>query len=184
MMRHNYQQSALSHVAGMVPGLPFRSHVRRSLAVFGSALLLTGGLWALEAHRIAALDTDLGRMREEAGSLAREARRSQQLADAVRRSSAIEMRIGEAHRVALDSTNAIARIGNLLPEETWLTNVAATPSGSITIAGRSTRVVEIGATLDAIQHIDARAATRLVSISTTGRTGNLHDFVIAWERDR
>ena len=82
----------------------------------------------------------------------------------------------------LETTNAIARIGNDLPPQTWLTAIGATPAGDWTIGGRSTRVSEIGTMLRRVQALDAGAAATLVSIAATGRSGRILDFVIGWNR--
>jgi Tfp pilus assembly protein PilN len=182
VIRHNYRQSLLERSAHFLPGLTLTGSLRRLLAAIGCALVLVAAGWAVEAQRVARLDRDLGVMHERARSAAADARRAQQLAVAVRRASALEERVARAHRLAIASTNAVAEIGNVLPAQTWLTNVAAAPSGTITIAGRSAHVTEIGTALHAIARLDPLADTRLISISATGRAGRIHDFVIAWNR--
>jgi hypothetical protein len=95
---------------------------------------------------------------------------------------ALHAGVAAARREALAATNTIARIGNDLPPQTWLTGVGSTPNGTWTIDGRSTRVGEIGTMLRRVQRIDDGATARLVSIAATGRTGRVLDFVIGWDR--
>jgi Fimbrial assembly protein (PilN) len=182
MIRHNYRQSLLERIAVLTPGPLLGGSLRQPFAVVGCALVLVAAAWALEAQRVARLDRDLGVMHERARSAAADARRAQQLTVTLRRATALEERVARAHRMAIVSTNAVAEIGNVLPAQTWLTNIAAAPSGTITIAGRSAQVTEIGTALHAIARLDPHADTRLISISATGRAGRIHDFVIAWNR--
>lgn len=182
MKRHNYLQSRLERLIGTIPGPSAYTHLRRPLAAIGAAFALVAGAWFVDGQRVAALDRDLATLRAQATLAAADAARARTLLATVTRARTIAERVVAAHRIGVASTNAVAQVGNVLPRETWLTNVSAAPAGNWSIAGRSARLAEIGTTLRSIQRIDARAATHLVSLTATGRTGRIHDFVIAWDR--
>lgn len=181
MMRHNYNQSRLNPLLGDAFIYIAAPHVRAVVAALGAALILIVALCSWEARRIGLLDNEIAELETRSVSASAEAARARQLTTILARDRAIEDRIARAHRSAVASTNTIAGIGNALPSQTWLTTVAAASTGSWQIAGRSTRVAEIGTTLRAIAAIDTRASTRLQTISATGRTGHVLDFVIGWD---
>lgn len=181
-MRHNYHPSPLERLAALTRAIHVPAQLRIGMAMVGMASLLVSIMWGVETRRIAVLEHELAIASSEARAIAADARRAQSVAGALRRAVELQQRIDRAHRVAIASTNAIALLGNGLPSDTWLTSLATAPSGSINIAGRSARVEQIGTALRAIQHIDAHAGTRLISISATGRTGRIHDFLIGWDR--
>jgi Tfp pilus assembly protein PilN len=182
MNRFNYQQSPLARRFGGVPVRMLAERLRLPMAVMGAAVLALASTWLLETHRIADLDADLSALQLRVQSASSDRIRAEHLTATVARLEATSVGIDAARREALAATNTIAQIGNDLPEETWLTGVGATPAGTWTISGRSTRVNEIGTMLRRVQSIDKTAATRLVSIAATGRTGRILDFVIGWDR--
>jgi hypothetical protein len=181
MTRFNYRQSAYERlVAGAsVTGLAAR--FRRPVAVVGAALLIVSAAWSIDTHRLAVLDGELTELQLRAHAAEAADGRAQRLMTAVARLSAIDERIAVARRDVFTVTNTIARIGNGLPPQTWLTSLGSTPTGDWTIGGRSTRVDEIGTMLRRVQGLDRNATARLVSIAATGRTGRILDFVIGWD---
>jgi hypothetical protein len=182
MKRFNYRQSFLERFAGLAPPAPATHGLRVPLAIAGAAAVLFAGAWGLEAQRMAQLDHDLDALNVRVRAAKPAADRASAVIAATARAQTEYARVLAARREAVTSTNTIARLGNALPPRTWLTNVQSTPAGAWTIAGRSDRVAEIGTTLRAIQQFDTRAQTRLVSISASGRTGEVLNFVIGWDR--
>jgi len=89
-----------------------------------------------------------------------------------------------AQRASIADANAIARIGNRLPPQTWLTSLRAERTGTWSIGGRSTQIEQIGATLATIGRLAPAAAPRLVSLEANGERGRLLDFRIAWDAPR
>jgi hypothetical protein len=182
VIRHNYHQSAFDRIAEAARTSVLSARLRSPLAMIGAALLIVATAWSIDTHRLAALDGELTDLHARTLAAEAGATRANRLANAVARLRAIDERISVARRDAITATNAVARIGNDLPPQTWLTNLASTPSGEWTIGGRSTRVDEIGTMLRRVQNIDRNATARLVSIAATGRSGRILDFVIGWDR--
>ena len=182
MKRFNYRQSRFERFAGLAPPAFTTSALRGPLAIAGAAVVLFAGAWSVEAQRIAQLDRDLDALNIRVRAAKPAAERANAVIAATARAQTDDARVLAALREAVISTNTIARLGNALPPRTWLTNVQSNPAGAWTLAGRSDRVGAIGTTLRAIQQFDARARARLVSISATGRAGELLNFVIGWDR--
>ena len=182
MIRFNYRQSALERILGNAP--PFRptESLRAPLATIGAALLAVIATWWIQTQRVSALDSEVAALQARVTAATADAVRAQRLMESVARLRALRAGVATARREAVAATNTIARIGNDLPPQTWLTGVASTPAGVWTIDGRSTRVGEIGTMLRRVQSIDAGAPARLVSIAATGRSGHILDFVIGWDR--
>ena len=181
MNRFNYHRPPIARLCGDLPLSALTNRLRIPIAVVGIALVAVAGSGSLEAQRIAGLDAELDALQSHVQSAAATRARAERLTATVAKLRAMRAAMASARREAIDATNAIARIGNGLPEQTWLTNVGATPNGTWTIAGRSTRVAEIGTMLRHVADIDRSAPARLVSIAATGRSGHILDFVIGWD---
>jgi Tfp pilus assembly protein PilN len=182
VIRHNYHQSAFDRIAGAAWTALRSARLRSPLAFIGTALLIVATAWSIDERRLAALDGELMDLRGRVHDSEAAATRANRLTSAAVRLRAIDERVAAARRDVVGATNAVARIGNDLPAQTWLTSLASTPSGEWTIGGRSTRVDEIGTMLRRVQGIDRNATARLVSIAATGRAGRIMDFVIGWDR--
>jgi hypothetical protein len=180
--RFNYHQSARERVLAAAPLAALAERLRLPAAFAGAAVLIVLATWSLETRRLAVLDGDLRRLQQQVRAAAFDDARAARLVAEVVRLRATATRVAGARRDVLVTTNAIARIGNELPPQTWLTDVGATPAGDWTIGGRSTRVAEIGTMLRRVQALDAGASATLVSIAATGRSGRILDFVIGWNR--
>lgn len=158
------------------------SGIRLALAAIAASLTFVTAGWSFELGRLAKLDDELRVVRLQAREAGTVERRSQRAQTRLQQLRALGDGVMLARREALVASNAVARIGNALPPNTWLTNLQAASAGTWTIAGRTTRVAEVGATLRALQRLDGNAVARLVSVSATGRSGRVLDFVIAWDR--
>jgi Tfp pilus assembly protein PilN len=184
MTRYDYRQSAFERLIGRRPELVLDRALLSALAALALALLAVVTLAATESRRIAALDTELGALADRIATAERvDARDERAIAD-LAHARRVQAAVLAAHADTGRAANAIARIGNRLPSQTWLTNLRDDPAGGWSIAGRSTRIDEIGATLAAIGRLDPAATARLVSIAASGRTGRVLDFTIAWEPAR
>lgn len=182
MTRFNYHPSARERWLAAVPLPALARSLRLPAALTAAAALIVLATWSFETQRLALLDGDLNRLRQQVGAAARDDARAQRANAEVARLRATAERVAAARRDVLLTTNAVAQIGNQLPPQTWLTGVGATPAGDWTIGGRSTRVDEIGTMLRRVQALDAGASATLVSIAATGRSGRILDFVIGWNR--
>lgn len=182
MIRFNYRQSVFEQLFGDAPLTMLAGQLRLPLAAIGAALLVVAATWTLEARRVAGLDADLVAVQARVEATAADGARAERLTAAVTRLREIRATVAAARRDLLVTTNTIAEIGNVLPPQTWLTAMAATPADSWTIDGRSARVDEIGTMLRRVQELDRHGAARLVSIAATGRSGRILDFVISWNR--
>ena len=182
MIRFNYHQSAYERVFGETPTALLTGRLRVPLAAIGAALLTVAATWSVQSHRVSALDDELAALHLRVQAANADSLRAQRLTADVSRLRALCAGIAVARREALAATNTIARIGNDLPPQTWLTAVGSTPAGAWTIGGRSTRVAEIGTMLRRVQNLDDGGTARLVSIAATGRNGHILDFVIGWDR--
>lgn len=181
MKRFNYDQSAYQRFLAGTPASAIAAQLRVPLASIGAALLVVAAAWSFDTHRIAALDAELSQLQLRVQETAADDARAGRLTAAVAHLRALGNGIAAARRDVLETTNTIARIGNELPPQTWLTGVGSTPAGGWTIGGRSTHVDEIGTMLRRVQGIDPNASARLLSIAATGRAGRILDFVIGWE---
>jgi Tfp pilus assembly protein PilN len=179
--RFNYHQSAYERFVAGAAISQLAARVRLPVAVVGAALLIVAAAWSIDAHRLGVLDGELTALQLRAHAAEADDARAQRLMTAVARLRAIDERIALARRDVFMATNTIARIGNGLPPQTWLTSLGSTPAGDWTIGGRSTRVDEIGTMLRRVQGLDRNASARLVSIAATGRAGRVLDFVIGWD---
>lgn len=180
MIRFNYHQSACERLwNGIAETVPVE-RIRLPAALLAAALLALAGAWCVELQRVTVLERDVAIQQARVRAVASDAARAQRLTADVERLRAVRDRIAVAKRDVLLATNTIARIGNALPPQTWLTTIGSTPDGTWTIGGRSTRVDEIGTMLRRVQGLDRGASARLVSIVATGRTGRILDFVIGW----
>ena len=182
MTRHDYRPSQFTRLTGDATALLTLVRFRLPFAFVGAASLLVALVWQIEQQRIGALERDTALMQQRVAIAAVDAQHTQRLIAIVARDRHVAQRIATVHGTAIASANAIAMIGNVLPHQTWLTNVAAATSGSWTISGRSTHVTEIGTTLKSIQQLDRSGTARLLSVAATGRTNAVLDFVIGWER--
>jgi Tfp pilus assembly protein PilN len=182
VIRFNYHQTSSERFFGDAAAALPTERLRVPLALVGAALLAVTATWSIQAHRVADLENELSALQSAVGAARADDVRAQRLTATVARLRALRNGVAAARRETVTATNTIARIGNDLPPQTWLTGVGSTPGGAWTIAGRSTRVGEIGTMLRRIQNLDDTATARLVSIAATGRTGRILDFVIGWER--
>ena len=183
MKRFDYNQSRYHQLLAEIPLGTIAMQLRLPVTACAAALLAVAAAWSLETHRIAALDLELSQMQLRVQATAADEARVERLTSAVAHQRAIQDGIAAARRDVLETTNTVARIGNELPEQTWLTAVSSTPAGAWTVGGRSTHVGEIGTMLRRVQGIDPKSTARLVSIAATGRSGRILDFIIAWDRN-
>ncbi len=182
MIRFNYHQSRYERLLGATPTALATGRLRVPLAAIGAALFAVTAAWWVQTQRVAALDAELAVLHVRVHAAGADDRRAQRLTAEVTRLRALSAGIAAARREALAATNTIARIGNDLPPQTWLTALGSTPAGAWTIGGRSTRVAEIGTLLRRIQSLDAGGTAHLISIAATGRSGHILDFAIGWEK--
>jgi hypothetical protein len=182
VIRFNYHQSPYERFFADATTRMLTARLRVPMAALGAVLLAVTGMWSIETHRVVALEDELRNLRMHVEAANGDRVRAEQLMARVARLRALNSGIAVARREAIAATNTIAKIGNGLPAQTWLTGVGAAPGGAWTIDGRSTSVSEIGIMLRRVQSIDEGAATRLVSIAATGHAGRVLDFVIGWER--
>jgi hypothetical protein len=180
--RHDYGQTLFSQLTGDITGRLALLRLRAAVLAIASLCIVGASVSSVELQRIAALDREYAALTQHAGQVAIDAQSARALSGRIAHDRLLLERVAAARREATMSSNAIASIGNALPQQTWLTNVTTGGTGAWTIAGRSTRVAEVGSTLRAIARLDHRAAARLVSIAASGRSGAILDFVIAWDR--
>jgi Tfp pilus assembly protein PilN len=180
--RFNYAQPPLERLLGDMPMHALTDRLRVPLVIVGAALFMVASTWSVEANRVAGLDTELAALQLQVEAAGAARMRAEGLIATVSKLRAMRAGVAAAQREAIAATNTIARIGNGLPAQTWLTTLGATPAGAWTIGGRSTRVSEIGTMLRRVQNIDRSSTARLVSVAATGRTGHVLDFVIGWDR--
>ena len=184
MTRCNYRQSRFERVVGRRPDIAIDRHMRSPLIAIGAALLLTAVAYGVEWQRVAVLDAELSILQDRI-TIAKQADiRVDMLGQSVAQLRDVRTAVAGLRRDTIVVTNTIARIGNELPSETWLTSVQPGRTGTWSIVGRSTRVDQIGATLASIGELDHAATARLVSINAAGKTGRLLDFIIAWEHQQ
>ena len=181
MTRHDYRQSSFERIIGRRPRFTVPAAMYAPLVAVAVAALLVAAVYVVELQRCSDLDAQLAALHERIAVAQRADAHVDDLSRSVAQLRDVRRAVIAARRETLIAANTIARIGNRLPSETWLTSVQTNRAGSWSIAGRSTRVDQIGTTLAAIGDIDRTATTRLVSIDATGRTGRLLNFVIAWE---
>jgi hypothetical protein len=180
--RFNYLQPPHERWYAGIPAAALAASLRVPLLLIGVAFLSVTAIWSFERHRAGMLEDQLSGLQSRLHAAANDERHARTLMTTIARLRTIGAAVSAAHRDVLVATNTIARIGNDLPPETWLTSVGATPAGAWTIGGRSTRVEEIGTMLRRVQAIDQHATVRLVSIAATGRSGRILDFVIGWDQ--
>lgn len=182
MNRIDYHQSLKKRIVAAASGVLAGERLRVPVAAIGAALIAITATWSLETHRISALDAELTALQARIVAARAGDARAERLSAAVVRLRALNRDVALARREAVIATNTVARIGNDLPPQTWLTQVGSTSAGTWTIDGRSTRVDEIGTMLRRVQSIDRGVTPRLISIAATGRAGRVLDFVIGWDR--
>ena len=158
--------------------------LRTSLGLIAATLLTTLGICAGEQHRLTELEARLGVLREQESAVTLAARNAGTVAQQLAGLRELAQRLASARRETIMSTNAAILIGNGLPPRTWLTELDALPSGSWTIAGKSTALDQIGATITALSRLDRTAAVRLVSVTTLAQPGSSYAFVITWDRGK
>jgi Tfp pilus assembly protein PilN len=179
--RFDYRQSAFERLIGRPPRIAPDGRLRASVATLAVALVAVAVVATAERGRLARLDAELGAMHDRLIA----AQRSDALDERVRRdvlaARGIRDAVLDARRASIADANAIARLGNRLPPQTWLTSLNATRTGTWSIAGRSTQIEQIGATLAAIGRLEPAASPRLVSLEANGERGRMLDFRIAWD---
>ncbi len=181
MTRYNYRQSRFERVVGRRPDMAIDRNMRSPIIAIGAALLLTAVVYGVEWQRVAVLDAELSALQDRIATAKQADIRVDTLGRSVAELRAIRTAVAGSRRDTVIVTNTIARIGNGLPAQTWLTSVQPGRSGTWSIAGRSTRIDQIGSTLASIGELDHAATARLVSINAAGKTGTMLDFIIAWE---
>jgi len=183
LTRFDYLRARFQRGVAPRGGIRLSAPARAAAGVVGASLLLVTAAWTFEAQRLRGLDDDLAALRIQVRTSAGAAQQAIAEQAAVDRLRSLDMRVALARREAIATTNAVARIGNGLPSQTWLTSVQAVPGGGWSIAGRSTRIAEIGSMLQSIARLDGRTAAHLVSASAGGRNRTL-DFAIEWDARR
>lgn len=173
MMRFDYRRSAARDA---LPAF------RRPALALGCGLLALAATWWLQTQRLATAAAELAALEQRAHAADASEARVRRVHAEVVRLRAIDARLIAARGAGLVAANAIVRVGNALPAQTWLTALGTAPDGSWTIGGTSARLDEIGAMLRRVQSLDRRGSPRLVSIAASGRGGRLLDFVIGWNR--
>jgi hypothetical protein len=181
VIRYNYQPSAFEQFAAHVPATTIDPALRRTLVRAGAILGALGILTAIELGRLATAEKDLDALRARAAASAPAAAAAARLTSDVEQLRATAAAIDRSRRDGLLRADDLVRVGNLLPEQTWLTAIHEDRSGTWSIEGRSTRLVEIGATLGALQRLDPRAGVHLVSVLGIGR-GRALEFTLTWAR--
>ena len=184
MTRYNYRQTTFERFAGGLPRVVIDARVRTSLAVLAAALLVVVIAAAAEQRRLAVLDGELTALRDRVAVAALIDTRDERVRATVLQERRVRTAVLAARRDSTLAANTIARIGNQLPPQTWLTSVQNDRTGAWSVAGRSTEIAEIGTTLAAIGRLAPASSPRLVSIASSGNRGRMLDFVIAWERSR
>jgi hypothetical protein len=182
MTGFSYYRSPFERLAGLrrMPALD-RSMLAALLAVAG-ALLLVAGVGAVEHTRLRTLDSDLAAMADRLTIARRDDARDDHLVASVAALRAIVHTIDDAHATTLEATNAIVRVGNTLPAQTWLTSVRGGSAGSWSFGGRSTHLDAIGTTLHTVAALDPTATAHLVSVTAAGPHARILDFTIALEQ--
>jgi hypothetical protein len=180
--RFNYHPTLIERVVGRKPNIAVDGPLRLGIGAITAAAALCVAVALVEANRLAHADSELAALQLQIDAAQRVGAHVAELDRDVARLRAIKRALTDVTRASVTSTNDIARLGNSLAQETWLTRVQSTRVGGWSIAGRSPRVDHIGATLSAIASLDPAAETQLVSIEATGTSGNLLEFLIAWNR--
>jgi Tfp pilus assembly protein PilN len=178
MTRFDYRQSSFERLAGRRRPIAIAPEMRLPLFALGAALLLVAATGLIEAQRLAGVNASAVALAERLAIARRDAARVDAERASVQRLRRLHDAVAASHRDTVIAENTIARIGNALPADTWLTRVASTPGGEWSIAGRSTHVEHVGAMLTTIGAADPAASARLVSINATGARGSMLDFVI------
>ena len=181
MIRYNYQPSAFERFSAHVPIVTLDAARRRMLLWSGAILGALGILTAVELSRLGTVEDQLAALHARAAAGAQAETAVVRLTAEVARLHSTSEAIERTRRDALLRANDLVRIGNLLPAQTWLTAVREDRAGTWSIEGRSTRLIEIGATLGALQRVDPHAAVRLLSVLGIGH-GRGIQFVLTWER--
>jgi len=183
-MRFDYRQSAFERLIGRPPRIASDGRLRASAVALAFALLALAAVAAAEHGRLVAVDAELAAMHERAIAAAQSDARDERVRRAVLAARDVRDAVLAAQRASIADANAIARIGNRLPPQTWLTSLSAEGTGTWSIGGRSTQIEQIGATLATIGRLEPAASPRLVSLEASGERGRLLDFHIAWDAAR
>jgi len=152
--------------------------LRPVFAGIAAALLGIAAVATVEQHRIAALDADVAVWRARVDAATRDdARRAIAERDLDRLRAARE-ELAAIRLASRRDLNALVRIGNALPPQTWLTSVAR-GDGDWSIGGRAGRIDAVGTLLTVL---DAGGAARLVSVDASRRPGPLEFRIAAADR--
>jgi hypothetical protein len=184
MTRYNYRQSAFERLIGRRPRIEVDQRLRSSLIAVALAVFVVVAVAAAEGRRLALLDADLAALHDRIVVAEQADARDGRVRRTVLAERRVRDAVLDAQRDGIVVANTIARIGNELPPQTWLTGLHDDHTGTWSVAGRSTQIDQIGATLEAIGRLDSASSARLVSITASGRRGRMLDFTIAWEPTR
>ncbi len=183
MTRFNYRPSAFTRLFGDGWRIGVPVGIRAPIVALGGVIVLVAGGYVVEAHRVDALDAQLDGMSERLRVANAENARVDALESSVVRLRSVRAAIAHARRDTRQTVTTIIRIGNALPEATWLTRVRSSVDGQWSIAGRSTHVESIGTTLADVASLETGSPPQLVSVNAIGTSERILDFVIAWKHE-
>jgi Tfp pilus assembly protein PilN len=179
--RFDYRQSAFERLLGRPPRIALDGRLRASLLTLAVALVAVAVVATAERSRLARLDAELAAMHDRLIAAEQSDARDERVRRDVLAARGVRDAVLDARRASIADANAIARLGNRLPPQTWLTSLSAARTGTWSIGGRSTQLEQVGATLATIGRLDPAASPRLVSLEANGERGRLLDFRIAWD---
>jgi Tfp pilus assembly protein PilN len=182
MRRTNYLLSWSERYAGIALPSTLRPELRAPLAVLACALALVVLLGSVQHARLRAVAADEARYAEQLGAAERRAARTTAAEGEVARLRTIAARLDALRSLGSEHTAEIARLGNALPSESWLTSMRADPV-ALTLEGGSARISAIAQTMANLTALRRYPGIRLISLHEDSATSDV-SYAVALERRR
>ena len=171
MKRVNDAGSAFERLTGISPAALPRA-VRVPLAALGVTMIGAGFCWGVEEARIDAALRSAEAYTARAQALDPPADRARAAAADVARLQNVARAVRDVVASGGRSAARIARIGNALPDDVWLSAIRA-DDGAVSLEGRALHVEGVAAAVAALGRLDASTSVRLRSVRSDARHANV-----------
>jgi Tfp pilus assembly protein PilN len=137
--------------------------LRAPLAAFACAVAFVAVVWCVQHARLRAAERDGAALARRLAAAEREVAAVCAIESDVARLRALSERIASFRASGALRASEIARVGNVLPDDAWLTSLRA-DRGALSLEGRSARLGAVGTALAALSRLPRYGGARLIAV--------------------
>jgi Tfp pilus assembly protein PilN len=156
-------------------------HLRTPIVAVALALLLVGGVRAVEDRRMNAALRHLETLEQREAAVAPARRRVQALSTDITRLTKIANDVHGVRVSGIMQAEELAEIGNSLPAHVWLTAIRDADAGW-SITGGARRISDVGSAMLALEHVPRITSATLVSTQAADRSDRSVEYELRLER--